>query len=416
MFRSLAILLLTMTTVALYAQQAIDLRGALQRARQHNPDLRVLQQDISAARADRTTAAIKPNPVLNMQLLHMANPVDQAPGTNFFNAQNTQYWYQVTKPFQVAGQRHNKIELADKAVERSQFDYEEAARNVYRDAASSWIDVWAAQVNLNILLEGKRNIDSLVLINTYRLKNKVITDTDLDRTQLLAEQYNRDIVTARQSLLNELQALRYLLGTADSVFIALDDPTFQSITLPVDSLLASGTERRSDILSARKTIEVNQTNISLQKSLAYPQPELGAVYNPQNTTPYLGLYGTVEIPLFNRNQGQREKAQVLELRAEQNLLATERQAEAEVTAAYRTYVTQRANLSGYQQNLEKSARILNSVRYSYLKGATSVIDYLEAQRSWLDTQQRYYATMEVFRRSYVNLLYATGMINQLAEQ
>jgi len=263
-------------------------------------------------------------------------------------------------------------------------------------------------------LEGKRNIDSLVLINTYRLKNKVITETDLARTQLLAEQYNRDIVTARQVLFNQLQSLRYLLGTTDSLSIALDDPTFQSITLPVDSLLG-GTELRSDIQSARKNIEVSQTNIDLQKSLAYPQPELGAVYNPQNTIPYVGFYGTVEIPIFNRNQGQREKAQVLEFRAEQNLLATERRAEAEVTAAYRTYVTQRDNLTGYRANLDKAETILNSVRYSYLKGATSVIDYLEAQRSWLDTQQRYYATMEAFRRSYVNLLFATGMINQLAE-
>ncbi|MGC3946565.1 MAG: TolC family protein [Chryseolinea sp.] len=415
MLRSLAILLFIAIPFVLRAQQSVNLRETLQRARQHNPDLRVLQQDISAARADRTTAGIKPNPVVNLQLLHMANEIDQAPGTGFFNARNTQYWYQVTKPFQVAGQRQNKITLADQNVERSQFDYDEAARNVYLNAASSWIDVWAAQVNLNILLEGKKNIDSLVMINTYRLKNKVITDTDLARTQLLAEQYNRDIVTARQALLNELQSLRYLLGTSDSLSIQLEDPTFQSVTLPIDSLLEAGTERRSDILSARKSIDVNRTNISLQKSLAYPQPELGAVYNPQNTTPYLGFYGTVEIPIFNRNQGNREKAQVLELRAEQNLLATERQAETEVVSAYRTYMTQRANLTGYQQNLEKAERILNSVRYSYLKGATSVIDYLEAQRSWLDTQQRYYATMEAFRRSYVNLLYATGMINQLAE-
>jgi len=415
MQRSLGILLFIVLPCVLYAQQTVDLRTALKRARQNNPDLRVLKQDISAAHADRTTAAIRPNPILNLQLLHMANPSDQTPGTNFFSSHNSQYWYQVTKPFQIAGQRQNKITLADQAIERSQYDYDEAARNVYRDAASSWVDVWAAQVNLNILLEGKRNIDSLVMINTYRLKNKVITDTDLARTELLAEQYDRDIVTAQQVLLNELQSLRYLLGTSDSISISLDDPAFQEMAAPMDSLLATGTGRRADILSARKNIEVSETNINLQKSLAYPQPELGAVYNPQNQTPYLGLYGTVEIPIFNRNQGQREKAQVLELRAEQNLLATERQAEAEVASAYRTYVTQRANLEAYVANLEKAERILNSVRYSYLKGATSVIDYLEAQRSWLDTQQRYYATMESFRRSYVYLLYATGMINQFAE-
>src|SRR5689334_19250818 len=157
MLRSLAYLFLIGASITLHAQQAIDLRGALQRAKQHNPDLRVLQQDINAARADRTTAAIRPNPNLNLQLLHQVNPVDQA-GSGFFDAKNVQYWYQVTKPIQVAGQRHNKISLADKNVERSQFDFNEAARNVYRDAASSWLDVWAAQVDLNILLEGKRNI------------------------------------------------------------------------------------------------------------------------------------------------------------------------------------------------------------------------------------------------------------------
>jgi cobalt-zinc-cadmium efflux system outer membrane protein len=275
--------------------------------------------------------------------------------------------------------------------------------------------VWAARVNLDILTRGKRNIDSLVQINTYRLKDKVITETDLVRTQLLQQQYQRDIVTAEQILRNERENLRYLIGGTDSISIAVDDQSFFGINTAGDSLIEEGVHHRSDVLSAKNTIDVSKTNINLQKSLSYPQPELGAVFNPQNRIPYIGFYGIVEIPIFNRNQGQREKADVQKYRAEQNLVATQRQAESEVNMAYRTYTTQRKNLADYQENLNKAEIILRNVRYSYVRGATSVIDYLEAQRSWLDTQQRYYSTMEDFRRSYVNLLFATGIINQLAE-
>ncbi len=86
-----------------------------------------------------------------------------------------------------------------------------------------------------------------------------------------------------------------------------------------------------------------------------------------------------------------------------------------MSTAYRTYVIQRRNMASFQQNLQQAETILSNVRYAYLKGGTSIIDLLEAQRSWLDTQQRYYQTLGDFRRSYIQLLYATGLLNQMAE-
>ncbi|MEO5979789.1 MAG: TolC family protein [Chryseolinea sp.] len=415
MLKPIGFFLLLVSVIPAHAQQDVTLKESLRLARKRNPDLKVLLEDVRSARADRVTAQIRPNPNVNLQLLHIANPNYRREGTGWANDANTQYWYQITKPFQVAGQRQNKIAFADRMIEQSRLDYNEASRMIYLDVASQWVDVWAARVNLNILTRGKRNIDSLVQINTYRLKDKVITETDLVRTQLLQQQYQRDIVTAEQILINERENLRYLIGSTDSISIALDDQSFFGINTIGDSLIEEGVHHRSDVLSAKNTIDASKTNINLQKSLSYPQPELGAVFNPQNRIPYVGFYGIVEIPIFNRNQGQREKADVQKYKAEQNLLATQRQAESEVNIAYRTYTTQRKNLADYQGNLNNAEIILRNVRYSYVRGATSVIDYLEAQRSWLDTQQRYYSTMEDFRRSYVNLLFATGIINQLAE-
>ncbi|HEY9048044.1 MAG TPA: TolC family protein [Ohtaekwangia sp.] len=398
-----------------YAQKLLTLKESLQLAKKNNPDLKVASYNINSAEADITTAKIRPDPIFNMQLLHIADRNRRAEGSSWGNSVNGQYWWQVTKPLQVAGQRTNKVDLANKLFTQSKLDYTENSRGIFYAVANKWLDAWSAKIGLDILEKGKTNIDSLVQINEYRLRNKVITNTDLQRTRLLQQQYQRDIVTARQSYFNELQNLKYLLGLTDSVSVDFSDGTFNTILTAGDSLVEMGTHERSDVLAAKNAIDVSNTNMKMQRSFAYPQPEVGGMYNPQNNVPYFGFYGTVSIPIFNRNQGMREKAQVLKYQSEQNLWATERQAETEIMTAYRSYVTQRQNLEDYQRNLAEADNILNSVRYSYVKGGTSIIDLLEAQRSWLDTQQRYYSTMENFRRSYIQLLFATGIINQLAE-
>lgn len=398
-----------------HGQKTLSLRESLQLAKKQNPDLKVLRYNINAAEADVNSAKIRPNPILNVQTLHIANASNRPDRTSWSSPLNSQYWYQLTKPLQLPAQRANKINFSQRLVTQSKLDVQESGRKIYLTAANKWLDVWAADINLNILLKGKAYIDSLVSINELRLRDKVITTTDLERTQLLQQQYRRNIVTANQIYRNEIQNLKYLLGTSDSLMIDLQDEAFSSVNSQGDSLIALGVHSRSDILSAKSAIDVSDINIKLQKSFAYPQPEAGMLYNPQNNVPYVGFYATVSIPVFDRNQGQREKAEVLKLQAQQNLWATERQAETEINTAYRSYVVQRKNLADYEKNLDQAESILNSVRYSYIKGGTTIIDLLEAQRSWLDTQQAYYSTMLDFHRSYIQLLFATGMINDLAE-
>ncbi|WP_431241392.1 TolC family protein [Flavobacterium sp. P21] len=179
--------------------------------------------------------------------------------------------------------------------------------------------------------------------------------------------------------------------------------------------MQEGLDKRTDVLASKSILDVANTNINLQKSLAYPQPELGLIYNPQNTIPYVGLYGTVELPFFSRNQGEIKKSGYLKQQAEQNLQATEVLIRTEITNAFNAYQTQKSNLENFSGLLTRSENILKSVKYSYLRGGTTIIDFLEAQRSWLDIQQQYYDSMQEYRRSYITLLYASGLINQIAQ-
>ncbi len=415
MFRlRLSFLCLIGSFIGANAQVRVSLRQALEQARSNSPVLQTELLNAEVSRADVVTAGLKPNPVLNNQSLLLLRPSLYPEGTNALNARNHQIWWQLTKRFQRPIQRSARLDLANRNVALVQGQFAETERALLTDAANAWLDAWSARVRYELLLQARANVDSLVRINEVRLRNQVITQTDLLRTRLLSEQYATQLRSVQQDYRNGLQALRFFLGTTDSLDI---DPTPPVEWLPVavspDSLLGQANARRPDLEVARRNVAAAGSNVALQKVAWLPQPELGVIWNPQNAVPYLGFFGTVELPIFSRNQGEIQKSKVQQVQAERNLRAVQVQAQTQVRAAYQTYQTQRGNVQRFEEILGQSDRVLNAVRYAYLRGGTTIIDFLEAQRSWFDTRQLYYDALLNYRRSYVQLLSVTGRIADL---
>ncbi|MCF2446529.1 TolC family protein [Dyadobacter sp. CY345] len=397
------------------AQTNYSLQQALQAAKTNNPNLKREQFNVTIAETDIVTASLRPNPVLNNQSLQLIKASKFPDNSSWSNHLNRQVWWQVTKPFQMPELRKNKIDYANQNVILNQKAYTETERKLFQDVASKWLDVWSARKQLDILNIAKSNIDTLVNINKVRLKNQVITTTDLARTELLANQYNVQMKSADQNYKNEIINLKYLMGIQEDINVDTTDNFQFAFPANVDDLLQQALQSRSDIQTLKSTIDVANSNIKLQKSMALPVPELGAIFNPQNGVPYMGVYGTIAIPIFSRNQGEIKKSHVLKQQAEQDLLATQSLIQSEISTAYSSYITQKQNLQNFTGLLAQSQTILNNVKYSYLRGGTTIIDFLEAQRSWLDTQQQYYETLQLYRQSYIKLLYASGIINQIAQ-
>lgn len=396
------------------AQGNYTLQKALQTARTNNPYLKTEQLNIGIAQTDIITTKLRPNPILNNQTLQLMQPSQFPANTDWYNGQNRQVWWQLTKPFQVAGQRKYKIDVANKNVSFAEKNYTETERNIFSDVASKWLEVWTAQKQLEIIQIAKSNIDSLVLTNQIRYKNQVITQTDLYRTELLSKQYAVQYKTALQEVINRQNELKFLLGVQENVSIDEADNFLFTMPQSIDSLLKQSLQNRSDLQTVKSLIDVSNSNIKLQKSLAFPQPELGFIWNPQNTIPYFGIYATVDLPFFNRNQGEIKKSYLLKDQAERQLLTIQSQIQTEISVAFANYQLQQQNIESFNVLLQQSQTILDNVKYAYLKGGTTIIDFLEAQRSWLETQQQYYDAMQSYRQSYIQLLYATGLINQLA--
>ncbi|HRB71349.1 MAG TPA: TolC family protein [Flavobacterium sp.] len=407
--------LVVMAKDVVVSQTVYDIKTALQTAKANNRELKSEQLTVQVAQADVVTAKLRPNLTLNNQTLQLAESAHYAPGTQWSNAQNRQVWWQLTKQFQLPSQRKNKIDVANKSVAVSEAAYQDFERNLLTDVAMKWLDVWLAQKKWQTALMAKNNWDTLVTINKNRLKNQVITTTDYNRTELVANQYNLLSQTSKQDYQNKLNTLKFALGVTNDIAIAADDAVELSALQNQDQMLQNAIENRSDINVLKNNVEMMKSNISLQKSMAYPQPELGAIYNPQNTVPYVGIYATIDLPFFDRNQGEIKKSQVTKDKAEQELATSKERIKTEIGNAYASYKQFEQNAGNLKKMKEQSYQILSNVKYAYMRGGTTLIDFLEAQRTWYDSQENYYEAVYQHKESYIQLLYTTGLINQIAQ-
>ena len=404
------------------AQTTLTLRQTLQQVRENSPALRVERLNINAAQADQTTANLRPNPVLNNQTMFQLTPTPGAESTGLLNRQRRQFWLQATKEFDIYNKRTYRNRFAEASTNLAVRSVAETERGLLFDAANRYLDAWYARIQLALLQRAKANVDTLVQLNKVRLKDLVISTTDLTRTQLISDQYDIQTRTAQQDLRNRLNELRLVLGVADSINVALNDsivnPAFTNplrlyptVNTSADSLFRMASVTRSDVRVAEANLETARRNVDLQQVLAKPRNEAGLIWNPQNAIPYAGVFLTIELPVYSRNQGEIQKSRVLQEQAGQAAAFVQARIRSEVETAYQSFTTSRQNIDRYTGIRRDADRVLASVRYAYLRGATTLIDLLEAQRSWFDTQTAYYQTLYTYRQNYVRLLYVTGQIS-----
>lgn len=414
MIRNLTFLLTILNFATAFSQQQFTFKDAIQKAESNNPDLKIESYKLGYSDADITTAGLRPNLIFNNQLLQLMDASNKAPGSNLLGGANRQIWYQLTKPIQLSQIRQKKIDLAQQGKSVSQLEIDERKRTIFYESGTRWLDLWFHKVNLTIFLDAKDNVDTLVTINETRLRNGFITPIDLLRTKLLSKQYELELLTIRQTYTNEINEFKVFLNIQDSIDVN-ESMSINILPLPQsqDSLITYALNNRKDIIVLKAGLDWNKKNQILQRALKAPYLEAGVIFNPQNTVPYAGTFATLSIPIFDKNQGEIQRASIALDQNNSMLQYKESQIRNEVQNAYKTYTTNRLVMERFQNILDESKQVLNTVKYSYLKGNTTIIDFLEAQRSYLSTQELYNEAIYKYRKSYLEILYVSGLINTI---
>ncbi|MCB1020460.1 MAG: TolC family protein [Acidobacteria bacterium] len=391
---------------------ALTLEAAIDEAVSSNLQLAAEKRNIAVAQTQEITARLRPNPVLTVsgQTLNLLgaqfNP-NTPLGPNQANVHTD-------LPIERGGKRQSRMAYAAAELEAAGLGVRELTRRVVFAVESAYVDVQLAKADLALAQQNLAYLQNVVEVNQARLRSGDLAQVELERSQIAALQYATAVDEARLQLEQSKTQLRLLLGRPPGAPIDVDD-RFRSDPLSVSEpeVARLAFDRRPDLLLDQQAKVRSQADLRLQLANGKVDYSIGAEYTHQRAWGIggssVGLYFSMPLPLFNRNQGEIARAEQEIALAGARVTAANAEVAAEVEKAYREYEVSRALLANVENNMLAKARaVRETTEYSYRRGEATLVEFLDAQRAFNDTMQAYNAARAGYARSLYQIDSVSG--------
>ncbi len=377
-----ACLLGALTVTAAAAQEPltrVSLDDALQLALRQNPTLRAQQAALESTKAGEITAGLRPNPTMNF-LAEQFKP-SQA-------QQEGQYTVNVGQTIELGGKRQRRVDAARATTRVASYQLEDVRRQTILQVKSAFAGALIAREQLALAEQSLKTLDDTERIQRLRAEKGDISELELLRIQVQRFTFERDAADARQALAAAKVALRAAAGQANIAddFDLAGELGFKEVSLDRTELMRRALDNRPDLRAAEADRERARADHRLARANAWwditPQIEYQRI-GPDNT---VGFGFSLPIRIFDRNQGEIARTQAEIKRGDAVREATALQVLAAVDTDRQVALTQRERAISLRDiYLPKATRARDTVEYAYRRGGQSLLDFLDAQRSYRET-------------------------------
>ncbi len=379
---------------------AVTLDDALALALRENRTLRAKQFEREATRAGEITAGLRPNPVGTYSMDHLgARGVDQ------------EYAVAVGQPIELGGKRARRLDSARAATRVSEFELADVQRQIVAQVKRTFSDALVAQATVTLAQDNLRALDDIERIQRFRAERGDISELELTRIQVQRFAFERDAADARQAIRVAKIGLRTLAGqdSLPAEFEITGDLEFRDRPFDREALYRTTIANRPDVRAAEAAREKARADVNLAHANAWwdvtPQVEYRRV-GPDST---IGVAVSVPIRIFDRNQGEIARTRAEVQRTEFLRQASAVQALADVDAALAAVVTSRDKVILLRDTyLPKAQRARETVEFAYRRGGVSLLDYLDAQRTYRETALEHIRTVGAYWAAVYQLEAAVG--------
>jgi cobalt-zinc-cadmium efflux system outer membrane protein len=184
--------------------------------------------------------------------------------------------------------------------------------------------------------------------------------------------------------------------------------------LVLTELIENAVKNRADLNIAIKSNELSQKQLRLLKAQRAPEFSIEAGYSHNSIVmneiapaPVHNSYAAgIVIPLkfSNFNKGELKIATFATEQSAKLMQDVENSIVTEVTQAYNVFIAMDRQIENYSRDLIANAeKILKGRTFLYNKGETSLIDVLEAQRTYNEMKTQYYEIMYDYVSAIIEL-------------
>jgi len=360
-----------------------------------NPDLQADQSDVDELKAEEITAFFRPNPQFTLG-------EDGAQLARYHGVWQPLSGVQLQPSVSYLHEREHKrdlrLESAKQATQIGGSLHEDLERNLLFSLRSAFVQTLEAKAVLELARAELEYYDHIIQISQARFNAGDLAQIDLDRIELLRVQYESEIETATVNLRTEKITLLQLLDDRTPVdqFDVTGPYEFSADLKPLDDFRQAALAARPDLRAALESIEQSKTNHKLAVANGSTDPTFGAwyTYNPSFSNSYdhqtLGLNVSIPLRIFDRNQGEKQRALIDIDRNQQLTEATRAQVFSDVDSAYELVRSNIALLTPYRDKYKDQAtRVRDTVTYAYQHGGASLMDFLNAQSDYRVVQLAY---------------------------
>jgi outer membrane protein, heavy metal efflux system len=132
-------------------------------------------------------------------------------------------------------------------------------------------------------------------------------------------------------------------------------------------------------------------------------------YTRLNQSNLGAFYFSVPLPVFNKNQGEIARTQYAVTQSQFQQKAVEQQVLTDVQNAYEALRKSEQVVRLFDKGyLDKATQSLDITQFSYEHGAASLLDFLDAERSFRATQLSYRQALAAYMTAMEQLRQAVG--------
>ncbi|MDZ4725773.1 MAG: TolC family protein [Leptospira sp.] len=361
------------------------------------------KQNIGMARGDIITASLYYNPFVNMQQQFMGARASAATGMP-----ETSIIY--NQPFDMSGvipQREKVAKQEFMATIASFNDFDRLFRLRLRQ--NFWTYLYVTE-QINYQKEFLENYQDLLDLTKLRAEKGDISFLEYDRLTLERIQIDREYRNARILRAQVVKNLRVLIGIPDtSVPLEVKGRLefFSTKDFGID-LTDFNVENRPDLVALKIRQQRERMNIELKKREVIPPLTLGIEYLNKGNENVTGIYATTPLPLFDRKQGEILKFEESHKKLGFDVEAKRNEIVTEISAAIKELQARESQLLEYKafNLINKNKEVQEKSRLAYIRGASNLVTFLEAEKNYLNVLRSYYEiiylyynALEAFRAS-----------------
>jgi len=391
----------------------ITLDQAIALAVAHNHALKATRTMILQNQAQEITANLRPNPTLSFdsQFLPIFSPSEFS-SNNLSQVQ--QFDLGVGYLFERGHKRQRRLQAAKDATAVTTAQVSDDERTLVFDVAQQFVSVLLAESTLQLALLDLKSFQDTVDVSALQYKAGYISEGDYLKIKLQLLQFQTDVSSAKLARVQALIGLRESLGydAVPADYDVVGDLSYEPVHLKLEDLQLKALQNRPDYHAAELGVIAAQSQIALAKANAKQDVNASVSYTHVSGENTASFFANIGIPIFDRNQGEILRTRYALTQAQESQASSSDTVLSDVSDAYEALRSNEEIVQLYTSGYLKEAQDSRDIsEYAYKRGATSVLEFLDAERSNRAAQVAYRQALASYMTALEQLREAVGTRN-----